>query len=242
MTVATDPSAQTDSPSEIASVVHDLRSPLAAIHASAEMLVRSALSQPQVNRIARNLYSASVHMRELLEEALERSVGSESKIRLCDVRELVTSAVERVAVSAEFQAVRIVHAAPEGLVVAWDRHRIHRVLVNLLVNALEAMPDGGTIRVTAVSDHHSVVIHVGDSGPGIAPEIRGRLFQPFATAGKAGGIGLGLACSRQAVIDHGGEMWVEPSHQGACFAFSLPRMIPPHAASSRYGSASELTD
>ena len=61
--------------------------------------------------------------------------------------------------------------------------------------------------MTAVSDYRSVTIQVGDSGPGIAPEIRGRLFQPFAAAGKAGDVGL--VSSRQAVIDHGGEMWVE---------------------------------
>ena len=66
---------------------------------------------------------------------------------------------------------------------------------------------------------------------GAVPFLRGnkirllRLFQPFATAGKAAGIGLGLAFSRQAVIDHGGEMWVESSSRGACFSIRLPRTI-----------------
>ena len=77
---------------------------------------------------------------------------------------------------------------------------------------------------------------------GIAPEIRGRLFQPFATSGKASGIGLRLACSRKAVIDHGGEMWVESSHQGACFAFCLPGMIAPCTVSSRYPLPTKTPD
>jgi signal transduction histidine kinase len=222
---------ETDSPSAATSIVHDLRNPLATIQTGAEMLVRTRLTQPQLNRIARNIYCASVRTRELLEGFLDRSRVEEKEVS--DVRELITNAVDRIAVSADFQSVRILHAVPGGLLVNLDRHRIHRVVTNLLVNALEAMPNGGTICLSAVSDGNSVVTRVRDTGPGIAPEIRGRLFQPFATAGKTNGIGLGLAFSRQAVIDNGGEMWVEPSRRGACIAFRLPRTlasgIPPHA-------------
>jgi signal transduction histidine kinase len=114
-----------------------------------------------------------------------------------------------------------------------DRNRIHRVLVNLLVNALEVMPQGGTIHVSAVSQGRSVLIRVRDTGPGISPEIRDRLFQPFATAGKADGLGLGLAFSRQTAIDHGGEIWAESPRRGACLVIRLPRKIArPSAASS----------
>jgi signal transduction histidine kinase len=59
--------------------------------------------------------------------------------------------------------------------------------------------------------------------PGIAPEIHGRLFQPFVTAGKGSGLGLGLALARQAVVDHGGDMWVSSAPgEGARFSFRLP--------------------
>jgi signal transduction histidine kinase len=208
----------------VVSIVHDLRNPLATIHGSAELLVRNSLSQLQVHRIARNMYCASVRMRELLEEFLDQSRAQE--VEVCDVCELVNRAIEKIALSAEFQSIGIMREVPEGLEIIADRHRIHRVLVNLLVNAIEAMPTGGAIHISAISDPNWVLIKVRDTGSGIVPEIRGRLFQPFATAGKANGIGLGLAFSRQAVIDHGGEMWVESSRQGACFAFRLPRTIP----------------
>lgn len=208
-----------------ASIVHDLRNPLAAIHGSAEVLARSRLSQRQVHRIARNMYCASVRMRELLEELLDRSRSAEKAVELCRVGELVAGAVDKIAVSAEFQSVRIVQAIPEGLLVPLDRRRMHRVLVNLLVNALQVMPDGGTVRISAVSGNGFVLIKVRDSGPGIAPEIRDQLFQPFTTSGKTSGLGLGLFFSRQAVIDHGGEMWAESSQLGACFAVRLPGTI-----------------
>lgn len=234
MTIAAEGAA---SVSAVMSIVHDLRNPLATIHGSAEMLVGSRLSQPQVHRIARNMYCASVRMRELLEEFLERSRVAENEREPSDICELVASAVEKVAISAEFQSVHIAQVVPEGLIVTLDRPLMRRVLVNLLVNALEVMPNGGIINVSAISDERSVLIRVRDTGPGITPEIRRRLFQPFATAGKETGIGLGLAFSRQAVIDHGGKIWAQSIHQGACFAVRLPRTIPPQELPSHADTA-----
>jgi signal transduction histidine kinase len=100
---------------------------------------------------------------------------------------------------------------------------MERAFVNLLANALEAMPEGGEVRIAAGLEDGSVVVTVEDDGPGIAAEIRSQLFQPFVSAGKRNGLGLGLALTRQAVIEHGGEMWVEsePGH-GARFSFRLP--------------------
>ncbi|MCC6862671.1 MAG: HAMP domain-containing histidine kinase [Bryobacterales bacterium] len=218
---------QTASPFAYAAIVHDLRNPLAAIHTSAETLIGLRLSHPQVHRLARNMYCASVRLAELLDEFLDQGREAGYETEPSDLRELVASAVDRVAASAELQSVRIVQLVPEGLFIAVDRRRIRRVLVNLLVNAVEALSNGGTIRISAVSDRRSVLIRVRDTGPGIPPEIRDRLFQPFATARKAGGVGLGLASSRQAVIDHGGQIWAESSRRGSCFAVRLPR-VPPH--------------
>lgn len=207
---------------EITSLLHDLRNPLSAIHGSAEVLISSRLSEPQVHRIARNLYGASVRMKELLDEVLTRYRGSGRGVEPSDIWGLVTSAVDKVALVAEAQSVQIVQNIPENLVITLDRQRIERVLVNLLVNALDVMPGGGNIQISAIPERHSVLIKVRDTGPGIDPEIRDRLFQPFATAGKTGGLGLGLAFSWQAVHDHGGQMWLETGSQGACFAFCLP--------------------
>jgi two-component system sensor kinase FixL len=66
-------------------------------------------------------------------------------------------------------------------------------------------------------------VEVRDTGPGIAPEIRDNLFEPFVSAGKKSGLGLGLALARQTVLDHGGDMWAESEPGGgACFRLRLP--------------------
>jgi len=85
------------------------------------------------------------------------------------------------------------------------------------------MPEGGQVRISASLENGSALIQVEDTGPGIAPEIRANLFQPFVTAGKRNGLGLGLALTRQTVLEHGGDMWVasEPG-RGARFFLRLP--------------------
>lgn len=126
---------------------------------------------------------------------------------------------------------------PEQIELRLEPRRMERVFLNLFGNALEAMPDGGTIHVNAASEDGAVSVQVRDTGPGIAPEIRGRLFQPFVTAGKKGGLGLGLALARQAVMDFGGDMWVESRPgEGACFRFRLPLV-----QASGGGSTAEAT-
>ena len=208
-----------------ASVVHDLRNPLSTIYGSAELLISADLSEQQIRRLARNMYGASVRVKELLDELLSRYRRTDGDMELSNLRELIVNAVDKIAMLAEAQSVRLVQNLPATLIIAVDRRRIERVFVNLFINALDVMPNGGTIRVSAVPVDDSVVIKVRDTGPGIAPEIRDRLFEPFATAGKTQGLGLGLALSRQAVMDHGGRMWADSSQQGACFAVRLPRLV-----------------
>jgi signal transduction histidine kinase len=85
------------------------------------------------------------------------------------------------------------------------------------------MPAGGEITISATLEPDNVTIQVADNGPGISPDIRDHLFQPFVSSGKKNGLGLGLALSRQTILDHGGDMWVEPkSDRGARFFLRLP--------------------
>ena len=205
------------------SIVHDLRNPLAAIYGGAEMLVDAELTPPQMKRLAGNIYRSSRRIQEMLQNLLNVSRGRVEKTEICRVHDVVAAAVETLLPVANAQNVRIQVDVPDSIEVALERDRVERVCLNLIDNALDVMPDGGEIRIGAARENGSVVISVADTGPGVAPELRGRLFQPFVTAGKKNGLGLGLALSRQTVLDHGGEMWIENAPgRGACFRFRLP--------------------
>ena len=205
------------------SIVHDLRNPLAAIYGGAEMLVDADLPPSHVQRLARNIYRASRRIQELLQDLLDVSRGSRGAPEMCRLREVASAACDSLAAIAQSQAVEITLSIAPDIELPVERSRIERAFINLLANALEAMPDGGSIQISAELAGDSVVVHVSDNGPGVAPEIRSQLFQPFVTAGKRNGLGLGLALSRQTVIEHGGDMWVDSQPgRGARFSFRLP--------------------
>lgn len=205
------------------SIVHDLRNPLAAIYGGAEMLLEADLPRSHQERLARNMYRASKAIQQLLDNLLDVSRGQHEERTAWPLEALAASAAGSLAGPAEARRVDVRIAVPPDLEAVVERSRIERVLLNLIGNAIDAMPRGGRVDVSAVRDGGVVVVRVRDTGPGIAPEVRSRLFQPFVTAGRKNGLGLGLALSRQAVLDHGGDMWVENCpNGGACFAFSLP--------------------
>jgi signal transduction histidine kinase len=205
------------------SIVHDLRNPLAAIYGGAEMLVDTDLPPAHVKRLAANIYRASRRMQELLQDLLNVSRGKHGQPEVCRLRELAVAACEGLAAAAEQQGVALALEIPAEMEVPLERSRVERVFVNLIGNALEAMAGSGEVRITAEMEDGSALVHVEDTGPGIAPEIRARLFEPFVSAGKRNGLGLGLALSRQTVLDHGGDMWVESvPGRGARFSFKLP--------------------
>jgi signal transduction histidine kinase len=210
------------------SIVHDLRNPLAAIYGGAEMLVDAELTPAQMKRLAGNIYRSSRRIQELLQDLLNTSRGKVEKAEAYRLHDVIAGAVESSGAAANAQAVRIEVEVPEAIEVAIERDRMERVFLNLIDNALDVMPEGGVIQIAAAVQNGSVVISVADTGPGIAPEIRDRLFHPFVTQGKKNGLGLGLALSRQTVLDHGGDMWTEPApRRGACFKIRLSLVAMP---------------
>jgi len=206
-----------------ASIVHDLRNPLAAIYGGSEMLVDRELPPGHVKRLAGNIYQASRRIQELLQDLLDVSRGKNRPLEVCRLREAASAACDALGPAAEAQQVQLVLDLAPEIELPLDRSRIERAFVNLISNALEAMPGGGAVTISAKLENASVLVTVTDTGPGVSPEIVARLFEPFVSAGKRNGLGLGLALSRQTVLDHGGDMWVEsqPGH-GARFCFRLP--------------------
>jgi len=195
------------------SIVHDLRNPLAAIYGGAEMLVDSDLPPSQVKRLAQNIYRASRRIQELLQDLVNVSRGKPTTVEVCRLRDVIGAAWDVMAGSAEIQGVTVSLNVPDEIELPLERARMERVFINLFSNSLEAMPNGGRIEIAARRDASMVLVDVTDTGPGISNELRASLFQPFHS-GKRNGLGLGLALSRQTVLDHGGDMWADGDGTG----------------------------
>jgi signal transduction histidine kinase len=204
------------------SIIHDLRNPLAAIYGGAEMLVDTKLSGAQVERLAANIYRASRQVQSLLQELADVTQGRAHAREVCRLREVVAAAYEPLAAAAEARGVTVRIDLEEDVELPLDRSPMERVFQNLLSNAIEAMPNGGTVSIRADRRDGEIEVTVEDTGPGIPSAIADQLFEPFVTAGKKNGVGLGLALSRKTVVSHGGDLWSDRKEDGARFVLRLP--------------------
>jgi signal transduction histidine kinase len=209
------------------SIVHDLRNPLAAIYAGAEMMMDSDMPQEMTRRLARNIYKASRGIQDMLQQLLDVVRGTSGGSELCSVREVIAAAWDSVAPSAEGRGITLDSRLPDNLECPMERARMERVFANLFENAIEAMRSGGCISIQGQAEGDNIMVRVEDTGPGISASLQGRLFQPFVTAGKKNGLGLGLALSRQTLLDHGGDIWADDAptrgNAGALFWLRLPK-------------------
>jgi len=209
------------------SIVHDLRNPLAAIYAGAEMMMDSHMPEEMTRRLARNIYRASRGIQDMLQELLDVVRGTSNGSELCSLREVISAAWNTVAPSADARGIALDLVVADDLACPMERARMERVFANLFENAIEAMRSGGSISIRGETDGDNIMVRVEDTGPGISASLQGRLFQPFVSAGKKNGLGLGLALSRQTMLDHGGDIWADEApgrdHGGALFWLRLPK-------------------
>jgi signal transduction histidine kinase len=205
------------------SIVHDLRNPLAAIYGGSELLMDADWNPAQTQRLATNIYRSSRMIKDMLQELVDVSRGRTQPAEICQLREVIAAAADACSAAADTNSVAIQQTVCDDLELPLERARMERVFLNLIGNAIEAMPGGGTLAIGAEMRDGSVWVRVEDSGPGVPATIREVLFQPFTTSGKKNGLGLGLALSRESVQAHGGELWLDRDFvTGTRFCLRLP--------------------
>ncbi|HEX9109566.1 MAG TPA: HAMP domain-containing sensor histidine kinase, partial [Longimicrobiales bacterium] len=213
---------------------HDVRTPLNAILGYAELLhggYMGQLQEKQQEFVGRILASTSV-LRALVEEVLEyaRIEAGRLEIRTAELR--VGPLLERVetivAPQAEAKGIALLRQEPPPVLVQGDADRIGQILSNLVTNAIKYTQAGGAVTVGTTADEGGVEFHVGDNGPGIEPADLDRIFEPFvqlehARESEVGGVGLGLAISRELARAMGGELRAESRPGQTTFTLRLPR-------------------
>lgn len=229
----------------LSTVSHELRSPLTSIKAFAEILLDSPTPDAETReRFLQIINKETDRLSRLISDLLDLVKIESGRVswRLAET-DLQDIVAEATAASASLASEKDVHlqlprSGPHPVLV--DRDRLQQVVTNLIGNAIKFTSAGGRIQVrldrTVSSGPHSaspgdfVRVAVEDSGPGIPPEDRERVFEQFYQGGKdrsaRSGTGLGLTISREIILHHGGEIWVESQPgSGSTFYFTVPLKV-----------------
>ena len=209
-----------------AGLAHEIRNPLGAIRGAAELLGDQNTDGPGA-RVSQLLVRETERLDGVLTRFL-RFAGSEPSGReAANLSDLAGEVVELVQAEAAQRDIQISHvrcsSTPTTML---DAARLRQVLLNVVLNAMQVQPDGGTVRVLSGVDDagggRPLFVRVEDAGPGVPEADRGAVFHPYFST-RTGGTGLGLAISRRVVTEHGGTLTLaETSLGGACFAVRLP--------------------
>ena len=221
-----------------AALAHEIKNPLASIRSAIEQLSRMPHAGADERTLAGLVMRESDRLARLLSEFLDFARVRVVRTESVDVGAVARGAATLVGTHPDRRdGVRVTCTVPEDglLLVRGDEDLLHRAIFNLALNAVQASPPGGEVRVEAAPtrdeeqsglgppfEFGGIAVRVSDEGPGIPPDIRDRLFDPFFTT-KPGGSGLGLAVVHRAIEAHRGLVFLDSTTRGTRFTVLLPK-------------------
>jgi two-component system NtrC family sensor kinase len=212
-----------------AGVAHEINNPLFAILGLTEFLLQEAAPDSKAHERLELIQQTGLEIKEIVRALLDFARENSEGRQLVALDDVVRSTVDLVRRTNAHKGVEIIESYQEAdLVVSASANQLKQVFLNLLANARQAMPTGGSVRIDVRREGASAVATVSDEGPGIDPEIGVRIFDPFFTTKRStGGTGLGLSVSLGIAEAHGGSLTVA-SHtgSGAAFELCLPIAVP----------------
>ncbi len=208
-----------------AGIAHELRNPMAVISGYTRILSKKADEplKPAVEAISKEI----MVMDRIIADFLTFARPAAPVFSRFDLPVLIQGCID--AVQECGQNIRMVMDSPAGLNINADEVFIRQAISNLLQNAVEAMPEGGAIRISCSQDGGSILLTIADTGHGIPESIRDKIFLPFYTT-KERGTGLGLAIVHKIIVSHGGTITAESLPEGTVFRIILPKDAAAHLA------------
>ena len=207
-----------------AGVAHEVRNPLASMKLKIQLASRAAYDASKLEKTFGVLLEEIERLDNLVRRLLDLSRPPTLDLTRVPVVELITERLallsdklRQASIEIEFE-----NSRRDEFFVNADREKLAQIFDNLFLNALEAMPSGGVLRVRVAEEKDKIAIKIADTGAGVSAEIREKLFEPFFTT-KDRGTGLGLAISREISEAHGGRLFFDESETGAAFVVELPR-------------------
>ena len=205
-------------------VAHEIRNPLSSIKGFAAILARKAGDDPTAQDVARTMTHEVDRLNRVISELLEFARPAELDPKPVRLRDIIQHSLKLVEKDAHHAGVHFgVDIVPPDLEAVLDADRFAQVLLNLYLNAIQAMDSGGALTVRASMDRGELRVAVEDTGPGISPEALGHIFDPYFTT-KPNGVGLGLSIVHKIVEAHGGEIAVDRADgDGTRFVIRIPQ-------------------
>ncbi len=206
-------------------IIHDFKNPFTVIKGITQLFQEGDMPPDKRNKFAKMVLGEIDRCVEMTQEILDFARGDTTyRFSPVNLDEMLSELVVFVEKDCADRGIAFAADVQTGMTIKADPGRLRRVFFNLTKNANEAMKNAGYLHISAKPSADGVELRFADRGPGIAEEIRGRLFEPFATYGKSNGTGLGLAICRSVVEAHGGRIAIDPAHTpGTCFVVWLPR-------------------
>lgn len=208
----------------VATVSHEIKSPLGIVRSTAEILEKRIKKvAPGSEHLARIIIDETSRLNDIVMEFLDFARPQEPKLRSGNVNELLEKVLGFLSHKLREQNIELVKDLAVDLPqVSFDQDQLYRALLNILINAMQAMPEGGRLQVRSlVGNKGKVVIAITDNGIGMAEEKTEKIFKPFFTD-KHKGTGLGLSITKNIIDGHNGEIHIESAlHEGTTFFISL---------------------
>lgn len=208
-------------------LVHDLKNPVNSIELQSQIVSRDAAASARTKRAAHSIQQECRSLLRMITNLLDISKADEGRLvparQPVELERLLGAVIEELETRASNSGVRLVAEANDTRLDI-DPDLMHRVVANLVENAIRHAPEGTDIRLTAVREGGHTDIRVADAGPGVPPEARDKIFERFEGGGAAAtrsNRGLGLTFCKIAVEAHGGRIWVEDGQPGAVFVVRI---------------------
>ena len=227
-----------------AKVTHEIRNPMVAIGGFARRLLKKDMEGEELNRnYLRIIIEEISNLENILADILYFAKPAEPTCAFADCNAIIAKIVEILAVELEENRVSVeCHPAKELPLLCLDENQIRRVIINIIRNAIQAMPDGGCITVSTRQEDQWVKIEIADTGVGIAEGNIDKLFDAFFSS-KSTGSGLGLTVSAQIINNHGGTIEVMRGvPRGTVFVIKLPLQSPLQATGAGPGTVNQQVE
>ncbi|MBC7784047.1 MAG: GHKL domain-containing protein [Burkholderiales bacterium] len=186
-----------------AGLAHEIRNPLGGIQLYASMLAQDVADRPESHKTVIKIIGGVKRLEGLVSQVLHFTREISAHPAECDAAQVVRDAVELAQLKAHERPVTVTCHTPNSLIHSLDERLFGQAIINLVHNAIEAIDGVGTVRVSLTTVDGKLILSIDDSGPGLAPQVLDRIFNPFFTT-KDDGTGLGLAIVHRIVEAHGG--------------------------------------